>query len=190
MCVCTSINFKGNFSWRLTAGNRFFVCNAQWPSASYKTMNNSTPRFKWNIYDRLSVLGHRCRSKEAKKLPTSDEEHIFAADTCGVANDIRLTLMQRFFKDVGSKTDQTGPISTHRHICFFTANDISSFCPPVRYWQLPNTMALGIDTKIKMLRSVVRSSNLVKKGFKGDSSRLDVFFSCEFYRAPVCSLCQ
>eukprot|EP00066_Takifugu_rubripes_P018899 XP_011608165.1 PREDICTED: E3 ubiquitin-protein ligase UBR3 isoform X3 [Takifugu rubripes] len=46
-----------------------------------------------------SVLGHRCRSKEAKKLPTSDEEHIFAADTCGVANDIRLTLMQRFFKD-------------------------------------------------------------------------------------------
>ncbi|TWW80793.1 E3 ubiquitin-protein ligase ubr3 [Takifugu flavidus] len=49
-----------------------------------------------------SVLGHRCRSKEAKKLPTSDEEHIFAADTCGVANDIRLTLMQRFFKDTES----------------------------------------------------------------------------------------
>lgn len=47
------------------------------------------------------MLGHRCKSEEAKKLPTSDEEHIYAADTCGVANDIRLTLMQRFFKDVG-----------------------------------------------------------------------------------------
>ncbi|XP_076603037.1 E3 ubiquitin-protein ligase ubr3 [Chaetodon auriga] len=46
-----------------------------------------------------SVLGHRCKSKEAKKLPTSDEEHIYAADTCGVAHDVRLTLMQRFFKD-------------------------------------------------------------------------------------------
>ncbi|KAE8299326.1 E3 ubiquitin-protein ligase ubr3 [Larimichthys crocea] len=45
------------------------------------------------------VLGHRCKSKEAKKLPTSDDEHIYAADTCGVANDVRLTLMQRFFKD-------------------------------------------------------------------------------------------
>uniref|UniRef100_A0A8D0CWL6 E3 ubiquitin-protein ligase n=1 Tax=Sander lucioperca TaxID=283035 RepID=A0A8D0CWL6_SANLU len=46
-----------------------------------------------------SVLGHRCKSKEAKKLPTSDEEHIYAADTCGVAHDVRLTLMQQFFKD-------------------------------------------------------------------------------------------
>ncbi|KAK9537595.1 hypothetical protein VZT92_005199 [Zoarces viviparus] len=46
-----------------------------------------------------SVLGHRCQSKEAKKLPTSDEEHIYAADTCGVAHDVRLTLMQSFFKD-------------------------------------------------------------------------------------------
>uniref|UniRef100_A0A671YUC6 E3 ubiquitin-protein ligase n=1 Tax=Sparus aurata TaxID=8175 RepID=A0A671YUC6_SPAAU len=46
-----------------------------------------------------SVLGHRCKSKEAKNLPTSDEEHIYAADTCGVAHDVRLTLMQRFFKD-------------------------------------------------------------------------------------------
>uniref|UniRef100_A0A8C9Y6X0 E3 ubiquitin-protein ligase n=1 Tax=Sander lucioperca TaxID=283035 RepID=A0A8C9Y6X0_SANLU len=45
------------------------------------------------------VLGHRCKSKEAKKLPTSDEEHIYAADTCGVAHDVRLTLMQQFFKD-------------------------------------------------------------------------------------------
>ncbi|KAM6955595.1 E3 ubiquitin-protein ligase ubr3 isoform 1-T1 [Lycodopsis pacificus] len=46
-----------------------------------------------------SVLGHRCQSKEAKKLPTSDEEHIYAADTCGVAHDVQLTLMQSFFKD-------------------------------------------------------------------------------------------
>ncbi|XP_068602543.1 E3 ubiquitin-protein ligase ubr3 [Brachionichthys hirsutus] len=46
-----------------------------------------------------SVLGHRCKGKEAKDLPTSDEEHIYAADTCGVAHDIRLSLMQRFFKD-------------------------------------------------------------------------------------------
>ncbi|XP_071368759.1 E3 ubiquitin-protein ligase ubr3, partial [Centroberyx affinis] len=46
-----------------------------------------------------SVLGHRCKSEEAKKLPTSDEEHIYPVDTCGVAHDVRLTLMQRFFKD-------------------------------------------------------------------------------------------
>ncbi|KAM4557937.1 E3 ubiquitin-protein ligase ubr3 isoform 2-T2 [Odontesthes bonariensis] len=46
-----------------------------------------------------SVLGHRCNSKEPKNLPTSDDEHIYPADTCGVAHDIRLTLMQQFFKD-------------------------------------------------------------------------------------------
>uniref|UniRef100_A0A8C8E2N7 E3 ubiquitin-protein ligase n=1 Tax=Oryzias sinensis TaxID=183150 RepID=A0A8C8E2N7_9TELE len=46
-----------------------------------------------------SVLGHRCKSKEPKNLPTSDEEHIYSADTCGVAHDVRLTLMQQFFKD-------------------------------------------------------------------------------------------
>uniref|UniRef100_A0A4W6FP70 E3 ubiquitin-protein ligase n=1 Tax=Lates calcarifer TaxID=8187 RepID=A0A4W6FP70_LATCA len=46
-----------------------------------------------------SVLGHRCKNKEAKNLPTTDEEHIYPADTCGVAHDVRLTLMQRFFKD-------------------------------------------------------------------------------------------
>uniref|UniRef100_A0A7N6BPG8 E3 ubiquitin-protein ligase n=1 Tax=Anabas testudineus TaxID=64144 RepID=A0A7N6BPG8_ANATE len=45
------------------------------------------------------VLGHRCKSTEAKNLPTSDDEHIYPADTCGVAHDVRLTLMQRFFKD-------------------------------------------------------------------------------------------
>uniref|UniRef100_A0A3P9AIH4 E3 ubiquitin-protein ligase n=1 Tax=Esox lucius TaxID=8010 RepID=A0A3P9AIH4_ESOLU len=46
-----------------------------------------------------SVLGHRCRSDEAKKLPTTDEEHIYPGDTCGAAHDVRLSLMQRFFKD-------------------------------------------------------------------------------------------
>ncbi|KAL3969988.1 MFS transporter (molybdate-anion transporter) [Sarotherodon galilaeus] len=46
-----------------------------------------------------SVLGHRCKSTEPKNLPTSDEEHVYPADTCGAANDVRLTLMQRFFKD-------------------------------------------------------------------------------------------
>uniref|UniRef100_A0A3P9BC48 E3 ubiquitin-protein ligase n=1 Tax=Maylandia zebra TaxID=106582 RepID=A0A3P9BC48_9CICH len=46
-----------------------------------------------------SVLGHRCKSTEPKNLPTSDEEHVYPADTCGAANDVRLTLMQQFFKD-------------------------------------------------------------------------------------------
>nr|XP_023661529.1 E3 ubiquitin-protein ligase UBR3 isoform X3 [Paramormyrops kingsleyae] len=46
-----------------------------------------------------SVLGHRCRNTEPKKLPTSDEEHIYPADTCGAVHDVRLTLLQRFFKD-------------------------------------------------------------------------------------------
>ncbi|XP_066542186.1 E3 ubiquitin-protein ligase ubr3 isoform X1 [Hoplias malabaricus] len=46
-----------------------------------------------------SVLGHRCRSDEAKRLPTSDEERIFPEDTCGATNDVRLTQMQHHFKD-------------------------------------------------------------------------------------------
>uniref|UniRef100_A0A3Q2DGF5 E3 ubiquitin-protein ligase n=1 Tax=Cyprinodon variegatus TaxID=28743 RepID=A0A3Q2DGF5_CYPVA len=46
-----------------------------------------------------SVLGHRCKNKQPKQLPTSDEEHIYLADTCGVAHDVRLSLMQQFFKD-------------------------------------------------------------------------------------------
>ncbi|XP_061091060.1 E3 ubiquitin-protein ligase ubr3 isoform X3 [Conger conger] len=46
-----------------------------------------------------SVLGHRSKSTQAKKLPTSDEEYIYPADTCGAAHDIRLALLQRFFKD-------------------------------------------------------------------------------------------
>ncbi|XP_030642259.1 E3 ubiquitin-protein ligase ubr3 [Chanos chanos] len=46
-----------------------------------------------------SVLGHRCRGDEPKHLPTSDEEHVYPEDTCGASHDVRLTLMQRFFKD-------------------------------------------------------------------------------------------
>ncbi|XP_026128546.1 E3 ubiquitin-protein ligase ubr3 isoform X2 [Carassius auratus] len=46
-----------------------------------------------------SVLGHRCRSDTPKRLPTTDEEHIYPVDTCGAAHDVRLTLMQRYFKD-------------------------------------------------------------------------------------------
>ncbi|XP_069053181.1 E3 ubiquitin-protein ligase ubr3 isoform X3 [Lepisosteus oculatus] len=46
-----------------------------------------------------SVLGHRCKSTEPKKLPTSDEEHIYPEDTCGATHDVRLAMLQRFFKD-------------------------------------------------------------------------------------------
>ncbi|XP_041117841.1 E3 ubiquitin-protein ligase ubr3-like isoform X2 [Polyodon spathula] len=46
-----------------------------------------------------SVLGHRCKSTEPKKLPTSDEEHIYPVDTCGATHDVRLTTLQRFFND-------------------------------------------------------------------------------------------
>lgn len=48
----------------------------------------------------LAVLGHRCRSDEPKRLPTTDEEHIYPEDTCGATSDVRLSLMQRHFKDV------------------------------------------------------------------------------------------
>ncbi|CAB1328486.1 unnamed protein product [Coregonus sp. 'balchen'] len=34
-----------------------------------------------------SVLGHRYKSDEAKKLPTTDDEHIYPADTCGATHD-------------------------------------------------------------------------------------------------------
>ncbi|XP_028846793.1 E3 ubiquitin-protein ligase ubr3 isoform X4 [Denticeps clupeoides] len=46
-----------------------------------------------------SVLGHRSRNDQPKRLPTSDEEHIYPEDTCGAACDVRLTLLQRFFKE-------------------------------------------------------------------------------------------
>ncbi|XP_059822600.1 E3 ubiquitin-protein ligase ubr3 isoform X1 [Hypanus sabinus] len=46
-----------------------------------------------------SVLGHRRRSAEPKKLPTSDEEQIYPEDTCGTVHDVRITDLQRCFKD-------------------------------------------------------------------------------------------
>uniref|UniRef100_A0A8C1Q4D9 E3 ubiquitin-protein ligase n=1 Tax=Cyprinus carpio TaxID=7962 RepID=A0A8C1Q4D9_CYPCA len=46
-----------------------------------------------------SVLGHRCRSDTPKRLPITDEEHIYPEDTCGATHDVRLSLMQRYFKD-------------------------------------------------------------------------------------------
>ncbi|XP_060732493.1 E3 ubiquitin-protein ligase ubr3 isoform X3 [Tachysurus vachellii] len=46
-----------------------------------------------------SVLGHRCCSDQAKRLPTSDDERIFPEDTCGAISDVRLSLMQRYFKE-------------------------------------------------------------------------------------------
>ncbi|XP_073710937.1 E3 ubiquitin-protein ligase ubr3 isoform X2 [Misgurnus anguillicaudatus] len=46
-----------------------------------------------------SVLGHRCRSETPKRLPTTDEEHIYPEDTCGAAHDVRLSVMQSYFKD-------------------------------------------------------------------------------------------
>lgn len=61
----------------------------------------------------LAVLGHRCRSDEPKRLPTSDEEHIYPEDTCGATSDVRLTLMQRHFKDV---REREVTYSTHQSI--------------------------------------------------------------------------
>ncbi|XP_047670751.1 E3 ubiquitin-protein ligase ubr3 isoform X2 [Tachysurus fulvidraco] len=46
-----------------------------------------------------SVLGHRSCSDQAKRLPTSDDERIFPEDTCGAISDVRLALMQRYFKE-------------------------------------------------------------------------------------------
>ncbi|XP_056610649.1 E3 ubiquitin-protein ligase ubr3 isoform X1 [Triplophysa dalaica] len=46
-----------------------------------------------------SVLGHRCRSDTPKRLPTTDEEQIYPEDTCGATHDVRLSIMQRYFKD-------------------------------------------------------------------------------------------
>ncbi|XP_077128859.1 E3 ubiquitin-protein ligase UBR3 isoform X1 [Ranitomeya variabilis] len=46
-----------------------------------------------------SVLGHRRKMSEPKKLPTSEEEQIYLEGTCGAAHDVRLTILQRHFKD-------------------------------------------------------------------------------------------
>ena len=46
------------------------------------------------------VLG-QCRDNiEPKKLPISEEEQIYPWDTCAAVHDVRLSLLQRYFKDV------------------------------------------------------------------------------------------
>ncbi|KAF4026396.1 hypothetical protein G4228_018670 [Cervus hanglu yarkandensis] len=46
-----------------------------------------------------SVLG-QCRDNvEPKKLPISEEEQIYPWDTCAAVHDVRLSLLQRYFKD-------------------------------------------------------------------------------------------
>ncbi|XP_071977866.1 E3 ubiquitin-protein ligase UBR3 isoform X1 [Engystomops pustulosus] len=47
-----------------------------------------------------SVLGHRRKISEPKKLPTSEEEEqIYLDGTCAAVHDVRLTILQRHFKD-------------------------------------------------------------------------------------------
>ncbi|CAM4642102.1 unnamed protein product, partial [Caretta caretta] len=46
-----------------------------------------------------SVLGQCRNSTEPKKLPTSEEEQIYPSDTCAAVHDVRLTTLQRYFKD-------------------------------------------------------------------------------------------
>ncbi|XP_012826537.1 E3 ubiquitin-protein ligase UBR3 isoform X2 [Xenopus tropicalis] len=46
-----------------------------------------------------SVLGHRRKSTEPKKLPTTEEEQIYQEGTCAAANDVKLAILQRYFKD-------------------------------------------------------------------------------------------
>ncbi|XP_068101659.1 E3 ubiquitin-protein ligase UBR3 isoform X3 [Hyperolius riggenbachi] len=46
-----------------------------------------------------SVLGHRRKVSEPKKLPVSDEEQIYQEGTCAAVHDVRLTILQRHFKD-------------------------------------------------------------------------------------------
>nr|XP_033800346.1 E3 ubiquitin-protein ligase UBR3 isoform X5 [Geotrypetes seraphini] len=46
-----------------------------------------------------SVLGHRRKSTEPKKLPTTEEEQIYLEGTCAAAHDVRLSMLQRYFKD-------------------------------------------------------------------------------------------
>ncbi|KAM4698256.1 LOW QUALITY PROTEIN: E3 ubiquitin-protein ligase UBR3 [Rhinophrynus dorsalis] len=46
-----------------------------------------------------SVLGHRRKSTEPKKLPTTEEEQIYQEGTCAASHDVKLTILQRYFKD-------------------------------------------------------------------------------------------
>ncbi|XP_023363319.1 E3 ubiquitin-protein ligase UBR3 [Otolemur garnettii] len=46
-----------------------------------------------------SVLGQCRDSVEPKKLPITEEEQIYPWDTCAAVHDVRLSLLQRYFKD-------------------------------------------------------------------------------------------
>ncbi|XP_077010220.1 E3 ubiquitin-protein ligase UBR3 isoform X1 [Tamandua tetradactyla] len=46
-----------------------------------------------------SVLGQCRDSTEPKKLPITEEEQIYPWDTCAAVHDVRLSLLQRYFKD-------------------------------------------------------------------------------------------
>ncbi|KAJ7415577.1 e3 ubiquitin-protein ligase ubr3 [Willisornis vidua] len=46
-----------------------------------------------------SVLGQCRNSPEPKRLPTTEEEQIYPWDTCAALHDVRLSTLQRYFKD-------------------------------------------------------------------------------------------
>ncbi|XP_063285782.1 E3 ubiquitin-protein ligase UBR3 isoform X4 [Pelobates fuscus] len=46
-----------------------------------------------------SVLGHRRKNSEPKKLPTSEGEQIYQDGTCAAVHDVKLSILQRYFKD-------------------------------------------------------------------------------------------
>ncbi|XP_075465223.1 E3 ubiquitin-protein ligase UBR3 isoform X3 [Ascaphus truei] len=46
-----------------------------------------------------SVLGHRRKSGDLKKLPTTEEEQIYQEGSCAAAHDVKLSILQRYFKD-------------------------------------------------------------------------------------------
>ncbi|GAB1286409.1 E3 ubiquitin-protein ligase UBR3 [Apodemus speciosus] len=46
-----------------------------------------------------SVLGQCRDNAEPKKLPITEEEQIYPWDTCAAVHDVRLSLLQRYFKD-------------------------------------------------------------------------------------------
>lgn len=49
---------------------------------------------------RYLVLGQCRDNAEPKKLPITEEEQIYPWDTCAAVHDVRLSLLQRYFKDV------------------------------------------------------------------------------------------
>lgn len=53
-----------------------------------------------------TVLGQCRNSTEPKRLPTTEEEQIYPWDTCGALHDVRLTTLQRYFRDVSISYEQ------------------------------------------------------------------------------------